>query len=260
MKKVRGFAYLFACGLIGVAFFVQASAQQVTAKYEVSGQIDSEKVPNWISGAARITGSVSFASTEERVTVAGDKYVVESTATGAAFLAKFFENLHVVRRSEGSWVGGAQATTRYYEKRGSTEPATAVIDYRSGTARFSRGPGSPTKVEPIKFMTSDTAALPFVFLGRPRPTGPVTYAYTDGRFLRTMTIDPTVVFDHRVGGTSVPTVRYVSRRKGPKDAEVELWIRAEDGFPLRIGLTSARYGLRGEANLIELPPIFKRKS
>ncbi len=207
-----------------------------------------------------MTGSVSFASTEERVTVAGDKYVVESTATGAAFLSKFFDNLRVVRRSEGSWVSGAQATTRFYEQRGSTEPATAVIDYRSGTARFTRGPGSPTKVEPIKFMTSDTAALPFVFLGRPRPAGPVSFAYTDGRFLRTMTIDPTVVFEHRVGGTAVPTVRYVSRRIGPKDAEVELWIRAEDGFPLRIRLTSARYGLRGEANLTELPPVFKRKS
>jgi hypothetical protein len=260
MMKVKGFACLIACGLIGVVFVDRVTAQQVTAKYEVSGQIDSDKVPTWIAGAARMTGSVSFASTEERVTVAGDKYVVESTATGAAFLSKFFDNLRVVRRSEGSWVSNAQATTRYYEKRGSTEPATAVIDYRSGTARFNRGPGSPTKVEPIKFMTSDTAALPFVFLGRPRPAGPVTYAYTDGRFLRTLTIDPTVVFEHRVGGTSVPTVRYVSRRVGPKDAEVELWIREEDGFPLRIRLTSARYGLRGEANLIELPPVFKRKT
>jgi hypothetical protein len=260
MKRVRAIAYRLALGLSAAVCFQPASAQQIAARYEVSGQIDSEKVPNWMAGAARMTGSVSFASTEERITVAGDKYSVESTATGAAFLSKFFDNLRVIRRSEGSWVGGAQATTRFYEQRGSTEPATAVIDYRSGTARFSRGPGSPTKVEPIKFMTSDTAALPFVFLGRPRPAGPVSFAYTDGRFLRTMTIDPTVVFEHRVGGTAVPTVRYVSRRIGPKDAEVELWIRAEDGFPLRIRLTSARYGLRGEANLTELPPVFKRKS
>jgi hypothetical protein len=237
-----------------------AAAQQVTAKFEVSGQIDSEKVPTWLAGAARMTGSVPFATTEERITVTGDKYVVESTATGAAFLSKFFDNLRVVRRSEGSWVGGAQATTRFFEKRGSSEPATVVIDYRAGVARLSRGPGSPTKIEPIKFMTSDTAALPFVFLGRPRPAGPVTFAYTDGRFLRTMTVDPTVVFEHRVAGKPVPTVRYVSRRAGPKDAEIELWIRAEDGFPLRIRLSSARYGVRGEANLVELPPVFKRQS
>jgi hypothetical protein len=207
-----------------------------------------------------MTGSVSFATTEERITVTGDKYVVESTATGAAFLSKLFDNLRVVRRSEGSWVGGAQATTRFFEKRGSSEPATVVIDYRAGVARLSRGPGSPTKTEPIKFMTSDTAALPFVFLGRSRPAGPVTFAYTDGRFLRTMTVDPTVVFEHRVAGRPVPTVRYVSRRAGPKDAEIELWIRAEDGFPLRIRLSSARYGVRGEANLVELPPVFKRQS
>ena len=181
----------------------QSIAQQVTAKYDVSGQIDSEKVPAWMAGAARLTGSVSFATTEERITVTGDKYVVESTATGAAFLSKFFDNLRVVRRSEGSWVGGAQATTRFFEKRGSSEPATVVIDYRAGTARLSRGPGSPTKVEPIKFMTSDTAALPFVFLGRPRPSGPAT-CIPDGRLLRTMTLDSTVVFEHRVAGKPVP--------------------------------------------------------
>lgn len=260
MVRTRAFFYRLAFALIGLLPAGLVGAQQTAGRYEVSGQIDSEKVPTWLAGPARLTGSVSFATTEERIAVTGDKYVVESTATGAAFLSKFFDNLRVVRRSEGSWVGGAQATTRFFEKRGSSEPATVVIDYRAGTARLSRGPGSSTKIEPIRYMTSDTAALPFVFLGRPRPSGPVTFAYTDGRFLRTMTLDPTVVFEHRVAGKPVPTVRYVSRRGGPKDAEVELWIRAEDGFPLRIRLSSARYGVRGEANLIEPPPVFKRQS
>lgn len=260
MKSTRAYCGRLAFALVGLLLSVPAVAQQAVGRYEVSGQIDSEKVPAWMAGAARLTGSVSFATTEERITVTGDRYVVESTAVGAAFLSKFFDNLRVVRRSEGSWVGGAQATTRFFEKRGSSEPATVMIDYRAGTARLSRGAGTPTKIEPIKFMTSDTAALPFVFLGRPRPAGPVTFAYTDGRFLRTLTVDPTVVFEHRVAGKPVPTVRYVSRRVGPKDAEVELWIRAEDGFPLRIRLSSARYGVRGEANLIELPPVFRRQS
>ena len=233
-------------------------AQQILARFEVSGQIDSERVPPWLAGAARLTGSVSFATTEERVTVSGDRYVVESTANGAAFLSRFFDDLKVVRRSEGSWIDGVQATTRYFERRGSTQPATATIDYRSGKVTFARGPESPTRVETLKFMTSDTAALPFMFLGRQRPAGPVTVAYTDGRFLRTLTVDPTIVFSHTVAGKSVPAVRYVSRRAGPKDAEIELWIRAEDGFPLRLRLSSSRYGVRGEANLVELPPPFKR--
>jgi hypothetical protein len=107
-------------------------------------------------------------------------------------------------------------------------------------------------------VTSDTAALPFVSLGRERPSGPSSFAYTDGRFLRTITVDPTVVFNHTVAGKSVPAVRYVSRRTGPKDADIELWVRAEDGLPLRMRLSCPRYGARGEANLVELPPVFKR--
>ena len=246
-------------GLLLCLTAASAGGQQATARFEVSGQIDPDKVPSWLAGAARLSGSVSIANTEERITIVGDKYLVESTATGASFLSKFFDDLRVVRRSEGSWINGVQATTRFYEKRGSSEAATALIDYRAGTVRFSRGSAPPSKTEPVRFMTSDTAALPFAFLGRVRPTGAATFAYTDGRFLRTLTVDPTVVFNHVVAGKPVPTVRYVSRRLSPKDADVELWIRAEDGFPLRIRLSSARYGVRGEANVIELPPVFKRQ-
>lgn len=258
----RSFARQILSLLVGLLFGLAAASaggQQATAKFEISGQIDPDKVPSWLAGAARMSGSVSIATAEERITIVGDKYVVDSTATGASFLSKFFDNLRVVRRSEGSWVKGVQATTRFYEKRGSSEAATALIDYRAGTAHFSRGSAKPSKNEPIRFMTSDTAALPFAFLGRARPTGTVTFAYTDGRFLRTLTVDPTVVFNHSVAGKPVPAVRYVSRRLSPKDAEVELWIRAEDGFPLRLRLSSARYGVRGEANLTELPPVFKRQ-
>ena len=134
MKYVRAIAYCLAFGLNTAVCFQPASAQQIAARYDVSGQIDSEKVPNWMAGAARTDRTVfRLPVPRSAITVSGDKYVVESTATGAAFLSKFFDNLRVVRRSEGAWVSGAQATTRFYEQRGSTEPATAVIDYRSGT-------------------------------------------------------------------------------------------------------------------------------
>lgn len=73
-----------------------------------------------------------------------------------------------------------------------------------------------------------------------------------------MTLDPTVVYDHAVLGKPVPTVRYVSRRASARDAELELWIRAEDGFPLRVRIASARYGVRADANPVALPPPFRR--
>ena len=48
MENIRAIACRIACGLIGTVFFEQSIAQQVTAKYDVSGQIDSEKVPAWM--------------------------------------------------------------------------------------------------------------------------------------------------------------------------------------------------------------------
>lgn len=233
------------------------AAQTLNARFDVLVEVDGDKAPAWLGVASRL-GSLTIASADEKITVNGDRYVVESNALGAPILSKMFDNLRVVRRSEGAWVAGGQATTRYSEKRGSSEPSTAVFDARAATVRFSRGPSTPPRVEPVKFITSDIAALPYVFLGRPRPAGPVTFAYTDGRSLRTVTLDPTVVFNHTVLGKPVPTVRYVSRRTAAKDADLELWIRAEDGFPVRLRIASARYGVRAEANPTQLPAAFRK--
>lgn len=243
--------------LLGVTLAQAGVAQTLSARFDVLVEIDGEKAPAWLAAASRL-GSLTVASAEERITVNGDRYVIESNALGAPILSRMFDNLRVVRRSEGGWVAGGQSTARYSEKRGSSEPAAAVFDARAGTVRFTRGSATPPRVEPVKFVTSDIAALPYVFLGRPRPAGPVTFAYTDGRSLRTVTLEPTVVFNHTVLGKPVPTVRYVSRRTAAKDADLELWIRAEDGFPVRLRIASGRHGGRAEANPTQLPPPFKR--
>lgn len=246
-----------AVSLLLLAAAPAATAQNLTARFDVLVEIDGDKAPAWLAAASRL-GSLTIASAEEKITVNGDRYLVESNALGASLLSKMFDNLRVVRRSEGAWVAGGQSTVRYSERRGSSQPSAAVFDVRAGTVRFTRGPETPPRVEPVKFVTSDIAALPYVFLGRPRPAGPVTFAYTDGRSLRTVTLDPTVVFNHTVLGKPVPTVRYVSRRSAAKDADLELWIRAEDGFPVRLRIASGRYGGRAEANPTQLPPPFKR--
>ncbi len=233
------------------------AAQTLEARFEVLVDIDSDKAPAWLSVASRL-GSLKIATADERITVNGDRYVVDSNALGVPLLSKMFDNLRVVRRSEGAWAAGSQSTLRYSEKRGSSESSLAVFDQRTATVRFIRGAGTPARTEPVKFVTSDIAALPYVFLGRPRPAGAVTFAYTDGRSLRTVTLDPTVVFNHTVLGKPVPTVRYVSRRSAAKDADLELWVRAEDGFPVRLRVASARYGVRAEANPTQLPPPFRK--
>lgn len=251
-RRMRG-----ALVLLLLAAVQMAAAQTLSARFDVLIEVDGEKAPAWLAAASRL-GSLTIASAEERITVNGDRYVIESSALGAPILSKTFDNLRVVRRSEGAWVAGGQSTVRYSERRGSSEPSAAAFDARAGTVRFTRGPATPPRVETVKFVTSDIAALPYVFLGRPRPAGPVTFAYTDGRSLRTVTLDPTVVFNHTVLGKPVPTVRYVSRRTAAKDADLELWIRAEDGFPVRLRIASSRYGGRAEANPTQLPPPFRR--
>ena len=239
----------------------ETAAQTLSTNFDVAVSVDGDKAPGWLSAAARLTGSVNVGTATDRIIVNGDRYQVESTGQGAKILSSLFDDLRIVRRSEGSWVAGGQASTKFYEKRGSGEPSTAMFDYRSGTVRFARAAPNSTRNEKVRFATSDTAALPYVFLGRPRPAGPVSIAYTDGRALKTVTFDGTAVFNHLVAGTAVPTIRYVARRATRDDPEIELWTRAEDGFPVRVRLgLSGKYGVRAEVNPISLPPPFKRST
>jgi hypothetical protein len=254
-----------ACNFLALAALAapvtEAMAQTLTTSFDVAVNVDGEKAPTWLRTAASLTGSVNVGSATDKIVVTGERYQVESTGRGAKILSSVFDNLQIVRRSEGAWVGGGQASAKFYERRGSREPSSATFDYKSGTVRFARGSASSAKTEKVRFATSDTAALPYVFLGRPRPTGPVSIAYTDGRSLKTVTFDGTVVFNHVVAGATVPTIRYVARRATRDDPEIELWTRAEDGFPVRVRLgLSGKYGVRAEVNPTSLPPPFKRST
>lgn len=237
-------------------------AQTLLTSFEIAVSVDGDKAPAWLTATASVAGSVPVGTATERIVVNGDRYQIESTGRGARILSGVFDNLQITRRSEGSWVTGGQASTRFFERRGSGEPSSAAFDYKAGTVRFSRGPARDSKSERVRFATSDTAALPYVFLGRPRPAGPLSIAYTDGRSLKTATFDETVVFNHVVAGASIPTVRYVARRASRDDPEIELWVRAEDGFPVRVRLgLSGKYGVRAEVNPASpLPPVFRRSA
>lgn len=258
LQKAKG---LIAPLIVGAlcASTTPSFAQTFTTSFDVAVSVDGEKAPGWLSAAARLSGSVNVGSATDKVVVTGDRYQVESTGRGAKILSSVFDNLQVVRRSEGNWVAGGQASTKFYEKRGSREPSSVSFDYRSGSVRFVRGAASTARTEKVQFATSDTAALPYVFLGRPRPTGPVSISYTDGRSLKTVTLDGTVVFNHVVAGATIPTIRYVARRATRDDPEIELWTRAADGFPVRVRLgLSGKYGVRAEVDSTSLPPLFKR--
>ena len=240
-------------GLLGALAAPAAAQTTLSATFEGYAEVDGKTAPAWVAAMGKLTGSIKVATAQETVVVKGDRWTIDSSAQGAAFLGKLFDNLKVTRHSEGVWLPTGQATHRYSEKLGSREPTSVALDYRKGVATFYKG-AQFLKVEPLKFLTSDALALPYAFLGRQRPSGPVTLAYTDGRTLRTAVFDGTIVFPYEVAGQKVQTVRYVARRPTPTSPEIEIWVRADDGFPVRVKVgLSAKYGIRADAIATRLP-------
>jgi len=215
----------------------------LNASFDVFGEIDGDRAPAWLAALGRAAGAVKVATDQVQVVVDGNRYRIESTPTGTTVLGKLIErlnikgvgNLQVNRRSEGVWIVSGQASTRFWEKRGTGESASAALDYRKETLTFSRG-DTVKNVALLKFVTSDTLALPFTFYRRPLPKGPVSIAYTDGRRLKSLVFDRTAPIAHSVAGELTSVARYVARRPDPKDPEVEIWVREADGFPVRIRL------------------------
>jgi hypothetical protein len=99
--------------------------------------------------------------------------------------------------------------------------------------------------------------LPYLFLGRTPPSAPLSVAYTDGRAVRIATFRPRNE-SLRVGATDVPTVRLSSVQRTTSDPLIEIWMRASDGFPLRIRLgLSYQYGAIADQWITQLPPAYR---
>lgn len=228
------------------------------SRFEVVAMIDPENVSGWAAALAKALGTVVIATIDETITLAGERYAIEAEVAATPLLSKFTDVLPRTFRSEGEWTGGGQATHCFLQSRGATDHSLVLLDYPEGVAKFVRGAGTLRKVEALRGPTSDPVALPFAFFARARPLGPVTFAYTDGRQLRSVTLDPTSPFTHKEAGEELQAIRYVSRKSEAPNLVLEILIRSEDGYPIRRAVSLPRYRVRVEAVPQTLPPTTRR--
>lgn len=259
-SRMRQLLGLMTCALsLGSA----TAALRFTAEYSLS-VANSKQDPAQTSlttkalrgSLAMIGGSVEAGSLTDEVSIDGERYRITAQGTASTTLRTLIPSATLSRSSEGRFGGGYPASSRFVEKRGAKDPVTVQIDYRARTATYWRGK-EQRKVEQLQYRLADAASLAYVFFRQPPARGSVTVAATDGLSTRLLVLDPR---DDQVeiGGRKVAATHWV-RRPAADGGSFELWVRKEDGFPLRMRLgLSTKYGIVLHQQLKQLPALADR--
>lgn len=204
----------------------------------VSGAPTPDATAKVIVGAASMFGSVGVGSGQDTGTIDKDSYTLRSQIEGARLLSAVISNLKVSRQSNGRFVNGVALTMRYTDKRGSTDELVSVTNLAARRYEFYKG-NSPNGTEPFKVAASDLVMAPYAFLGKPAPTKLSFLALSDGKAIRQVSLTPKTE-TVKVAGKAVNAVRLSGSTSA---GTFDLWVRAEDSYPLRmrVGL-GAQYG------------------
>ena len=241
-----------------------ALASPFSAEYTVKVEVDAAKASGSSTTdlaaikAASLLGAVEIGTISDSGTLRAGAFRLTSTVTGHRIVKLVLseDTLQIVRTSEGQIRQGNLVTTRYTDKRGNRDPLVYVADIAKGQYEFRRA-GAVTGGARLQYSNVDIAALPYLFLGRTPPSAPLSVAYTDGRAVRIATFRPRNE-SLRVGTTDVPTVRLSSVQRTTSDPLIEIWMRASDGFPLRVRLgLSYQYGAIADQWITQLPPAYR---
>jgi hypothetical protein len=256
--------FIVAALLSGFATAGLAQTAQFNASYTLTLAVDPAKAQpqsqsdRALIKAAGALGTVEVGTLSDTGIWDGSKLRLRSLGTGTATLKTFIadERLDMARTSEAELRNGLLVTTRYTDRRGSSPLLVYAADLRKGQYELRRG-GKVVATDKLRQPTSDLAALPYLFIGRTPPKSPITLAYTDGKALREVSFKP-VAENLTVAGGSVATTRLTSAPKTRDDPTIEIWLRNEDGFPLRVrvGLGS-KYGVVADQQIKTLPPLVK---
>lgn len=255
-----GLASALALGMLGAP----VQANPFSAQYTVQVSVDASKAApqsatdRAMIKAAAAMGTFELGSVSDSGFVRGNDLRLRSIGTGNKVIRTFVsdDRLEIIRTSEAQWVKGSLVTTRYTDRRGSSPLLTYTADIGKGRYEFRRGT-QVTGGDRLRFSNVDTAALPYLFLGRPLPAAPFSLAYTDAKSVKVVTFRPTQE-SLTVAGQPVATVRITSVQKAATDPLIDIWLRRDDGFPLRIRLgLSAQYGAVADQQIRTLPPLYK---
>jgi hypothetical protein len=256
-----------AASLAGTGFALDALAQaaplKIVARYDLSIAVDANrdseaatKVKAVKGAMSLFGGAVSAGTIEDVVSLSDTAYSVTSSGKANRILAMVLGGDTLSRRSEGAVGGGYLASQKFSETRGSKTRLAVNTDYTKRISTYFKN-GKETKVEAVTYRIADTASMPYLFLRQPLPVTSTTIVATDGKFTRQIYLQPTDEMV-QIGKDQVAAVHLAREQRQGDDAMVDLWLRKEDGMPLRfrVGLDD-KYGVVLDQKLRELPPVVK---
>jgi hypothetical protein len=248
-----------AAGCVIAAFALlplAASAKTLTAQwnYQVTVTKDAkgtDAMSKTIITAAKWLGSVGIGAGADRLDIDSKGFALQSNVKGSTVISAVSDNVNMSRRSRGIFVNGLPLTLNYADKRGSSPELSTVTNLSAKRYEFYKG-GKLGSTTPFAFVAVDMASLPYVFLGKPAPTKPTFVAFTDGKSLRSTTLSPSPATNMKIAGGEYSVVRYSGAAAG--GSYVSLWVRATDGYPLKmvVGLGS-KYGAVIEQTIAAIP-------
>lgn len=240
------------------------AANPFTATYVVQMSVDSGKAtPQNARDRAMVQGASMLGSFEvgtivDSGSLANGVFRLQSKGTGSRALKTIIpdDRLEMARSSEGQIRQGSLVTQRFSDKRGSSALLTYSADIEKKRYEMRRA-GRVTETGALKYATVDIAALPYLFLGRTPPTAPFSVAYTDAKSVHLAGFR-VVAEKIEIAGKTVAVTRLTSAPRTAKDPQIDLWLRNEDGFPLRVRVgLSAQWGAVADQLIRSLPPIYK---
>jgi hypothetical protein len=235
-----------------------------TATYTIQMSVDASKAkPESASDRALIQGASMLGSFEvgtlvDTGSLAGGVFRLRSVGTGSRALKTLISDnrLEMDRSSEGQVRQGNLLTLKFSDKRGSSPLLTYAADAGKKRYELRRG-GQVTESGPLRYSNVDIALLPYLFLGRAAPTAPFSVAYTDGKSVKLAGFRVTRE-ELAVAGTRMPTTKLVSAPRTAAEPLIEIWLRTDDSFPLRVRVgMSAQYGAVADQQIKALPPLFR---
>lgn len=239
-------------------------ANSFNATYMVRMSVDAAKAaPQSARDRAMIEGASMLGSFEVGTIVDSGSHAkgvfrLQSKGTGSRALKTIIpdDRLELARSSEGQVRQGNLATLRFSDKRGSSALLTYSADLDKKRYEMRRA-GQVTETGALKYATVDIASLPYLFLGRAAPTAAFSVAYTDAKSVHLAGFRVTRE-TLEVAGSNVAVTRLTSAPRTAKDPQIDIWLRNEDSFPLRVRVgLSAQWGAVADQLIRSLPPIFK---
>lgn len=243
LKHFLGSQLLGVLAIMGIGALASVNAATISTQwsYEISvvpGAPTPDATAKLIVGAASLLGTIGVGTGHDTGTIDKNLYALRSQIEGARLLAAVIPNLKVTRQSNGRFVNGIPLTMQYKDKRGSSDELVSVTNLTAKRYEFRKG-GNPNGTESFKVVASDLVMAPYAFLGKPAPNKSSFLALSDGKAIRQISLFPKNEMV-KVAGKVINAVRLSGHTSA---GTFDLWIRAEDSYPLRmrIGL-GAKYG------------------